>query len=299
MKDIVITNINEITPERQSGHSKYEYYKHEVADSRGKYEVSSPGGDNLPAVAFYTIPPGKSNSPFYYHINSEKVFYVISGNGVLETFDTKHPIKAGDIVVCPVGKDNAHKITNISETESLVYLDTNNAQDIAHHQQSDKTDIGFDLGDDDFSLTESEFGLTEKEFDLEDDAFTLTEDAFTHTGGGFSFMEDSFDLGEGAFGLDAEKEKQSEEENRLSEEAVKNNVISVDNFYLAALKAKRKEQKKAHSNEVRKTHVISSMRLVLFVGAILVALLLYTLVDDYISYVQYQRSSRITSVYGG
>ena len=94
-------------------------------------------------VAFYTIPPGKSNYHFHYHTTNEEVFYIISGNGVLETFDAKHPISVGDIIVCPVGKNGAHKITNTSEIENLVYLDvdTNNTPDIAYYPHSNKLGI--------------------------------------------------------------------------------------------------------------------------------------------------------------
>jgi len=68
---------------------------------------------------------------------------VISGNGVLETFDEKKPITAGDIIVCPAGKNGAHKITNTSETKNLVYLDvdTNNTPDIAYYPHSNKLGV--------------------------------------------------------------------------------------------------------------------------------------------------------------
>ena len=143
MKDIIITSRNKITPRRQSEHAKYEYYKYDITDSRDKYEVTSPNEGNQTIVAFYRIPPGKSNYPFHYHTTNEEVFYVISGNGILETFDNKHPITAGDIIVCPVGKNGAHKITNASETEDLIYLDvdTNNTPEIAYYPHSNKIGI--------------------------------------------------------------------------------------------------------------------------------------------------------------
>ena len=143
MSKIIVTNMNNIAPKQHSEHKQYEYLKYEVTDSRYKYEVASPNEGNQTVVAFYTLTPGKSNYPFHYHSTNEEVFYIISGNGVLETFDKKHPIKAGDIIVCPVGKEGAHKITNTSETENLVYLDvdTNNTPDIAFYPHSNKLGI--------------------------------------------------------------------------------------------------------------------------------------------------------------
>ena len=132
-----------IEPIHRSEHGQYEYYKYEITDGRDKYEVSSPNEGNQTVVAFYTLPPGKSNYPFHYHTTNEEVFYVISGNGVLETFDEKHAISAGDIVVCPAGENGAHKIINASKTENLVYLDvdTNNTPDIAYYPHSKKLGI--------------------------------------------------------------------------------------------------------------------------------------------------------------
>ena len=143
MKKIIITNKNEINPMHHKEHQQYEYYKFEVTDSREKYEVRSPNEGNQTVVAFYEIPPGKSNYPFHYHTTNEEVFYVISGSGILETAHEKRAIKAGDIVVCPVGENGAHKITNASETENLIYLDvdTNNTPEIAYYPHSKKVGI--------------------------------------------------------------------------------------------------------------------------------------------------------------
>jgi len=143
MKEIIITSKEKIMPKHQNEHGKYEYYKYEVTDSREKYEVVSPNEGNQTVAAFYMVPPGKSNYPFHYHTTNEEVFYIISGNGLLETIDEKYAIKTGDIIVCPVGKKGAHKITNVSEIENLVYLDvdTNNTPDIAYYPHSNKIGI--------------------------------------------------------------------------------------------------------------------------------------------------------------
>jgi uncharacterized cupin superfamily protein len=143
MKNITITNINKITPKHHNEHKNYEYLKYEVTDSREKYEVAGPKEGNQTVVAFYTIPPKKSNYPFHYHTTNEEVFYIISGNGILETSETTHTITAGDVIICPVGKNGAHRITNPSETENLVYLDvdTNNTPDIAFYPHSNKIGI--------------------------------------------------------------------------------------------------------------------------------------------------------------
>ncbi|MCL1806863.1 MAG: cupin domain-containing protein [Oscillospiraceae bacterium] len=132
MNEIIITNRETITPKHHE-HNQYEYTMHEVSYSQMK-------------TAFYTLSPGKSNYPFHYHTANEEVFYVISGSGVLETFEERRPIAAGDVIVCPAVKEGAHKITNTSETEDLIYLDvdTHIRPEIVYYPHSKKLGVRAD-----------------------------------------------------------------------------------------------------------------------------------------------------------
>ena len=143
MKKIIITSMDEITPELHNAHTRNEHYKSEVTPGAQKYEVNSPNEGNQTVVAFYTLPPGKSAYPFHYHTSNEEVFYIISGSGILETSDENIPVRPGCVMVFPVGKTGAHKLTNSSKTEDLVYLDvdTNNTPDIAYYPHSNKIGI--------------------------------------------------------------------------------------------------------------------------------------------------------------
>ena len=143
MNGIIIKNLSDIPAKQEKTHPLYEHRKSEVTDSRYKYEAASPSGGNQTVVAFYTLPPGKSAYPFHYHTANEEVFYIISGNATLETFEREIPLCPGDVIVCPAGKAGAHKLTNASETEDLVYLDvdTNNTPDIAYYPHSNTVGI--------------------------------------------------------------------------------------------------------------------------------------------------------------
>lgn len=131
---IQITNKNLIQPKHKSEHEPYEYYKYEVTRRRK---------DGQCYVAIYEIPPGKANYPYHYHLKNEETFYIISGNGILETPDGDKPISAGDIIVCPPSEKGAHRIINSSDDEMLVYLDCDvvNYPDIAYYPNSDKVGI--------------------------------------------------------------------------------------------------------------------------------------------------------------
>lgn len=141
--NIIITNINKLTPQHNEEQNQYVYDKYAVTDSNMKYEVTGPFQGNQCVVAFYSILPNKSNYPFHYHTTNEEVFYIISGEGILETSTGKTQVSAGDIIVCPVGQKGAHKLTNSSQTENLVYLDvdTNNTPDIAYYPHSNKIGV--------------------------------------------------------------------------------------------------------------------------------------------------------------
>lgn len=94
-------------------HSYYEYKK---------YVATSKDTSNY-MVALYDIPPQKSNYPYHYHTKDDEVFYIIKGNGILETPEGNREIQAGDIIICPPCNEGAHKLTNISKTEVLSYIE--------------------------------------------------------------------------------------------------------------------------------------------------------------------------------
>lgn len=143
MGKLIITNMDRLVSVHNEEHEGYAYDKYNVTDSKEKYEVASPAQGNQTVVAFYSIPPHKSNYPFHYHSTNEEVFYIISGQGTLETSTGTTQVTAGDIIVCPVGEEGAHKLTNASDTENLVYLDvdTNHTPDIAFYPHSQKLGV--------------------------------------------------------------------------------------------------------------------------------------------------------------
>ena len=132
-ENILITSINQLPGTHRQDHAPYEYFKHIVMG----------GGGNGCAVAFYEIPPQKASYPYHYHTNVTEVFYIIRGCGTLKTPDGEKAIKAGDVIVCPPYEKGAHKITNTSETDTLVYLDVDTASstDIAFYPDSGKVGV--------------------------------------------------------------------------------------------------------------------------------------------------------------
>ena len=92
---------------------------------------------------FYEIPPMKSAYPYHFHYKTEETFYVISGKGILKTPEGEKRIGAGELLFFPAGEAGAHKLTNASETENLVYIDfdATHELDVAVYPDSDKIGI--------------------------------------------------------------------------------------------------------------------------------------------------------------
>lgn len=110
----IITNVGKLTAKHQSAHDGYEYFK--------KVILSGESGNKC-NVSVYEIPPRKSAYPYHYHFQSEEVFYIISGTGILRTPDGETQVTVGDILAFPACEKGAHKLTNSSETEMLIYID--------------------------------------------------------------------------------------------------------------------------------------------------------------------------------
>lgn len=105
-----------------------------------------------------SISPQKSSYSYHFYTSITVIFYIISGKGKLETPDGDKDVTKGDVIVFPPRKQGAHRITNISELDMLVYLncDTTSMADVAFYLHSGK--IGFIID----SQLNTFFELTDK-----------------------------------------------------------------------------------------------------------------------------------------
>jgi len=114
MIEIKHSKIEELPQNHKSQHEAYEYYKRDFIP-RGYAEKTM--------VSIYEIPPLKSAYPFHFHLKNEETFYIISGEGVLKTPNGEKHVTAGELLFFPANSEGAHKLTNTSSTENLVYID--------------------------------------------------------------------------------------------------------------------------------------------------------------------------------
>ena len=86
------------------------------------------------------VPPGKRAFPFHNHSVNEEMFFVLDGAGEVRIGETRYPIRAGDVIACPPGgEDAAHQIVNTGESE-LRYLavSTMSRPDVVEYPDSGK-----------------------------------------------------------------------------------------------------------------------------------------------------------------
>lgn len=134
MGEIKHCKIEDIPVSHKCENEGYEYFRRKLIPF---------GGAKNTLVSIYEIPPGKAAYPYHYHHKNEETFYILSGEGVLKTPEGVKTVTAGDLLFFPTGPAGAHKLTNTSETENLVYIDFDVVHDVdvAVYPDSDKIGI--------------------------------------------------------------------------------------------------------------------------------------------------------------
>jgi len=87
------------------------------------------------------VAPGKRAFPFHAHHSNEEMFYILAGEGILRFGSERHPVRPGDVALCPAGgAETAHQLINTSTTDELRYLaiSTMNEPDVAEYPDSKK-----------------------------------------------------------------------------------------------------------------------------------------------------------------
>lgn len=134
MSGIKHCKIEELEVKHKSEHDDYEYYRRDFVPM---------GYSDKTRVSIYEIPPLKSAYPYHFHHKNEETFYIIRGEGVLKTPSGEKKVTSGDLLFFPSDSSGAHKLTNASKTENLVYIDFDviHDLDVAVYPDSDKIGI--------------------------------------------------------------------------------------------------------------------------------------------------------------
>jgi len=113
-------NMDDLPRKHKLGAEGYEFFR---GDFLQVHEARS-------LVRVYELPPGKSAYPYHYHLKNEETFFILRGEGLLRSAEGERTVKPGDLLFFPAGEHGAHKLTNTSDTETLVYLDFDVVHDL-------------------------------------------------------------------------------------------------------------------------------------------------------------------------
>jgi len=133
MNEIKHSRIEDIPASHKCEHEGYEYFRRKFIPF---------GGANNTLVSVYEIPPGKAPYPYHFHYKNEETFYILSGEGILKTPEGERKVGAGELLFFPTGEAGAHKLTNSSETQMLVYIDFDAVHDMDVAVYPDSGKIG-------------------------------------------------------------------------------------------------------------------------------------------------------------
>lgn len=127
----IVRHLATLTGKTREEHLHYTYTKKKVV---GRSEAEKC------VVSVYEVAPGKAAYPYHYHKNNEEVFYILQGEGLLQTPQGEQPVCAGDFLFFPAGEDGAHMLTNTSKTQTLAYIDfdTKSEPDVCVYPHSQK-----------------------------------------------------------------------------------------------------------------------------------------------------------------
>lgn len=133
MDELLKVRLEDVPQKHKNEYEGYEYYKRDLV----------PKGAHQCAISVYEIPPGKSAYPYHYHTKNEEAFYILKGTGLLKTASGDQEVTAGDFLFFPANEKGAHKLTNTSKNEMLVYLDfdTHNDIDVCFYPDSGKIGV--------------------------------------------------------------------------------------------------------------------------------------------------------------
>lgn len=89
------------------------------------------------------VAPGKTAYPFHSHRANDELFFIVSGRGELRLGEKRHPVRAGDLVSCPLGgPETAHQIINTgSEPLDYLSISSNIDPEICEYPDSNKVGV--------------------------------------------------------------------------------------------------------------------------------------------------------------
>jgi uncharacterized cupin superfamily protein len=97
-------------------------------------------------VSLDIVPPGKCACPYHLHHAQEELFVVLEGEGTLRVAGERIPVRRGDMIVLPAGREHPHQILNTSDAPiKYLSLSTRQNPEVCEYPDSGKA-LAFSRG---------------------------------------------------------------------------------------------------------------------------------------------------------
>jgi uncharacterized cupin superfamily protein len=83
--------------------------------------IGAPLGMQKIGCGLVVLEPGNKAWPIHEHYAQEELFIILEGQGSIRYADGTYPVRTGDVIFTPPGKNTAHQIINTSDAP-LRYL---------------------------------------------------------------------------------------------------------------------------------------------------------------------------------
>jgi uncharacterized cupin superfamily protein len=104
--------------------------------------VARPAGAKELGGTVYELAPGASGFNLHGHYGNEEMFVVLTGTPTLRTLAGEEQLAAGEVVVCPRGREGVHSIANRSREPALVLaVSTANSPDVVLYAENDTVGV--------------------------------------------------------------------------------------------------------------------------------------------------------------
>lgn len=85
------------------------------------------------------LAPGRRGCPYHLHHAQEEMFVVLEGQGTLRVAGEELPIRAGDVIFIPPGKEYPHQIVNSSDAPlKFLSISTQEKPEVCEYPDSGK-----------------------------------------------------------------------------------------------------------------------------------------------------------------
>ncbi len=108
---------------------------------RGTLVAHAAGAHELGGTV-YELAPGASGFHLHAHYGNEEMFVVLRGTPTMRREDGEEELRAGDVVVCPRGREGMHALANRSGEPALVLaVSTANSPDVVLYPENDTVGV--------------------------------------------------------------------------------------------------------------------------------------------------------------